>query len=79
MLYLVCTTNSRVDHACYEVPYAQELGTYIAGPCFNSPLCATGINVTCGTGKTINPRFRFKLKASYIVSMEGGVRSVSNG
>ena len=29
MLYLVCTTVSCVDHALYEVPYAQELGTCI--------------------------------------------------
>ena len=26
MLYLICSTISRVDHACYEVTYAQELG-----------------------------------------------------
>ena len=29
MLCLVCTTISPVDDACYEVPYAQELGTCI--------------------------------------------------
>ena len=49
MLYLVCTTISRVDHGRYEVPYAQESGTCISGPCYNSTLCATGINVICGT------------------------------
>ena len=68
MLYLICTTISRVEHARYEVPYAQELGTYIWGPCYNLTLCATGINVICATGKNINPRFRFKIKASDIVS-----------
>ena len=57
MLYLICTTISRVDHARYEVPYAQELGTCIRGPRYNSTLCVTGINVICGTGKYINPRF----------------------
>ena len=67
MLYFVCTTISRVDHARYEVPYVQELGTCIWGPCYNSTLCATGINVICETGKNTNPRFRFKIKASYIV------------
>ena len=36
MLYLICTTITRVDHICYEVPYAQELSTYIWGPCYNS-------------------------------------------
>ena len=61
MLYLICTTISRVDHARYEVPYAQELGTCIWGPCYNSTLCATGINVICATEKNINPRFRFKI------------------
>ena len=70
MLYLVWTTISRVDHARYEVPYAQELGTCIWGPCYNSTFCVTGINVICTTGKNINPRFRFKIKASYIVSTE---------
>ena len=70
MLYLICTTISRGDHARYEVPFAQELGTCIWGPCYNSTLCATGINVICGTGKNINHRFRFKIKASYIVSTE---------
>ena len=50
MLYLVCTKISRVDHAHHEVPYAQELGTCIWGPCYNSTLCATGINVICATG-----------------------------
>ena len=73
MLYLICTTISHVDHARYEVPYAQELGTYIWGPCYNSTFYATGINVICTTGKNINPRVRFKIKASYIVSMEGDV------
>ena len=71
MLYLICTTISRVDHARYEVPYAQELDTCIWGPCYNSTLCPTGINVICATGKNINPRARFKIKASYSVSMEG--------
>ena len=56
MLYLVCTTISRVDHARYEVPYAQELGTCIWGPCYNSTFCVTGINVICTTGKNINPK-----------------------
>ena len=51
MLFLICTTISRVDHARYEVPYAQELGTCIWGPCYNSTLCPTGINVICATGK----------------------------
>ena len=68
MLYLVCTTISRVDHTRYEIPYTQELGPCIWGPCYNSTLCATGINVKCGTGENINPRFRFKIKASNIVS-----------
>ena len=79
ILYLVCTTISRVDHARYEVLYAEELGTCIWGPCYNSTLCATGINVICGTGKNINPRFRFKIKASYNVLTEGDVRRVNNG
>ena len=78
-LYLVCTTISRVDHAHNEIPYAQELGTCIWGPCYNSMLCATGINVICGSGKKINPRFRFKIKASYIVSTEGDVRRDNYG
>ena len=43
--------------------------------CYNSTLCATDISVICGTGKNINPR----IKASYIVSMEGDVRRVNNG
>ena len=49
----------------------------ILGPCYNSTLCATGTNVICATGKNINPRFRFKTKASYIVSTEGDVRRVT--
>ena len=53
----VCTTISRLDHARYEVPYAQESGTCIWGPCYNSTICATGISVKCGTGKNMNPRF----------------------
>ena len=77
MLYLVCTTISRVDHARFEVPYAQELGTCIWGSCYNSTFCATGIKVICATAKTINPRFRFKIKASYIVLAEGDVRRVT--
>ena len=77
MLYLICTTISRADHARYEVPYAQELGTSIWGPCYNSTLCTTGINVICAPGKNINPRLRFKIKASYIVSTIGDVRSVT--
>ena len=77
MLYLICTTIARVDHECDEVPYAQELGTCIWGPCYSSSLCATGINVICATGKTINPRFRFKIKASYTLSTEGVVRRVT--
>ena len=76
MLYLICTTIFRVDNARYEVPYAQELSTYIWGPCYNSTLCATGINVICAIGKNINPSLRFKIKASYTVSMEGDVRRV---
>ena len=76
MLYLTCTTIFRVDHARYEVPYAQELGTCIWGPCYNSTLYATWINVICATGKNIKPRVRFKIKASYIVSTEGDVRRV---
>ena len=60
MLYLICTTISHVDHTRYEVPYAQELGTCIWGPCYNSTLCATGINVICATGKSINHSFDSK-------------------
>ena len=75
MLYLICTTISRVDHARYEEPYAQKMGTW--GPCYNSTLCATGINVICPSGKNINLRFRFKIKASYIVSTGGDVRRVT--
>ena len=78
MFYIICTTIFHVDHARYEVPYAQGLGTCIWGPCYNSTLYATGINVICGTGKNINQRCRFKIKASYIVSMEGDVRRVNN-
>ena len=77
MLFLICTTISRVDHARYEVPYAQELGTCIWGPYYNSTLCATGINAICATGKNINPRFRFKIKASYFVSTEGDARRMT--
>ena len=77
LLCLVCTTISRVDHARYEVPYAHELGTCIWGPCYNSTLCATGTNVICRTGKNIHLRFRFKIKASYIVSTEGDARRVT--
>ena len=40
-------------------------------------LCATGINIIYATGKNINPRFRFKIKASYIESTEGDVRRVT--
>ena len=79
MLYLVCTAISRVDHARYEVPYAQEFDTCIWGPCYNKTLCATGINVICGTGKNIRPRSRFKIKAFNIVLTEGEVRRVNNG
>ena len=67
MLFLICTTLSRVDHARYEEPYAQDLGTCIWGPCYNSTLYATGLNA----------RFRFIIKASYIVSTEGDVRRVT--
>ena len=74
MLYLICTTISRVDHARYEEPYVQGMGTRIWGSCYNSTLCATVINVICASGKNINPRFRFKVKASYIASREGDVR-----
>ena len=70
MLHVICTTISRVDHARYEVPYAQELGTCIWGPCYISTLYATWINVICATGKNINPRIRYKIKASYIVFMK---------
>ena len=56
MLYLICNTISRVHHARHEVPYAQELGTCIWGPCYNSTLYATGINVICTTEKNIYPR-----------------------
>ena len=77
MLYLVCTTISRIDHARYEVPYAQELGACIWGSCYNSSFCATVINVICATGKNINSRFRFKIKTSYIISTEGDVRKVT--
>ena len=73
----VCTTISRLDHARYEVPYAQESGTCIWGPCYNSTICATGISVKCGTGKNMNPRFWFKIKASYIVSTERDVRRIN--
>ena len=31
----------------------------------------------CAAGKNINPRFRIKINASYIVSMEGDVRRVT--
>ena len=41
----------------------------------DSSFCATGINVI--TGKNINSRFQFKIKASYIVSTEGDVRRVT--
>ena len=64
-------------YARYEIPYAQELGTCIWGPCYNSTLCPTEINVICATGKNIKPRFRFKIKASYIVSTEGDVQRVT--
>ena len=67
------------DIPCSALPYAQEMGTCIWGPCYNSTLCATGLNVICGTGKNINPRFRFKIKASYIVSTEGDARRVNSG
>ena len=79
MFYLVCTTISRVDHARYEIPYAEELGACIWGPCYNSTLCSTVINVIYGPGKNINPRFRIKIKACYIVSTEGDVRRFNNG
>ena len=71
------TTMSRVEHARYEVPYAQELETCICGPFYYSRLCATGINDICASGKNINPRFRIKINASYIVSTEGDVRRVT--
>ena len=56
MLYLICITVSRVGHALYEVPYAQEFGTFIWGPCYNSTLCAIGLNVICATGKNSKSR-----------------------
>ena len=68
---------SRVEYAHYEVPYAQELETCIWGPFYNSRLCTTGIKVICAAGKNINPRFRIKINASYIVSTEGDVRRVT--
>ena len=77
MLYLICTTISRVDHARYEVPYTQELATCVWGPCYNSTFCPTGINVICATGKNINHRFRFQIKTSYIVSKEDDVQRVT--
>ena len=77
MLYLICTTISRVEHARYEEPYAQRLETCIWGPFYNSRLCATGINVICAAGKNINPRFRIKINACYIISTEGDVRRVT--
>ena len=67
MLYLLCITISRVDHARYEVSNAQELGTCTWGPCFNSTLYSTWIMVICATGKNINPRVRFKIKAGAAV------------
>ena len=57
MLYLICTTMSRVEHARYEVPYAQELGTCML---YNSRLCATGINDICAAGKNITLGFESK-------------------
>ena len=57
MQCFVCTTISRVDHARYEVSYAQELGTCIWGPCYNSTLYTTEISGTSGSGKNIIPRF----------------------
>ena len=54
----------RVEHVRYEVE------TCIWGPFYNSRLCATGIKVICAAGKNINPRFRIKINASYIVSTE---------
>ena len=77
MLCLIYTTMSRVEHARYEVPYAQELETCICGPFCNSRLCATGINDICAAGKNINPWFRIKINASYIVSTECDVRRVT--
>ena len=77
MLCLICTTMSRVEHARYEVPYAQELETCIWGRFYNSRLCATGISDICAAGKNINPRFRIKINASYIVSTEGDVRRIT--
>ena len=43
----------------------------------NSTFCATEINVISETGKDINSRFRFQIKASYIVSTKGDVRRVT--
>ena len=77
MFYLICNTISRVGHAQYEVPYTQEVGTCICGPCYNSTLCATWFNIICATGKNINLRFRFKIKTPYIVSTESDVRNVT--
>ena len=47
------------------------------GAFYNSRLCATGINDICAAGKNINPRFRIKINASYIVSTDGDVRRVT--
>ena len=77
--YFICTTISCVDHARYDVPNAQELGTCMWGLCYNSTLCAIGVNVICATGKNINPRFRLKIKASYIVSTEVTPKSYRSG
>ena len=60
MLYLVYTTISRVDHARYEVPYAQKIGNMYLGTVYSSTFCAPGINVKCGTGKNVNPGFDSK-------------------
>ena len=73
MLCLICTTISRVDHARYEVPGYMYLGTVF----FLIQRCVPLGSMLCETGKNTNPRFRFKIKASYIVSTEGDVRRVT--
>ena len=47
------------------------------GTVLQSTLFATAISVIYATGKNINPRFRFKIKASYAVTTEGDVRRVT--
>ena len=60
MLFLICTTISCVENAHYEVPYAQELGTCIWGPCYNSMLCATGSMLYAQLERTLTLGFDSK-------------------